>query len=391
MKEIDYIVRVLRKHLKDKEKHDSDEEFVALLEKHPFIQELLDKFSDPEELLEHLNQFGLEDKGLERENRMWGKIIRQTQQHTSSKKYNFKNLWLYISAACLLLALGGVWYVQKNDPSQEKIQNDTFVNFEPGENKAFLEFDNGEKVELSTFQEGIIVDGTISYNDGTILKGLDENNSKKTQYLTLSVPKGGQYKLTLSDGTKVWLNADSKLRYPVHFEKDKREVELEGEGYFEVAKVLDKPFYVQTASERVKVLGTHFNVFSYSEDKSSKVSLIEGSVEVSANNGDLKRIKPGQESVVEDGELWIQKADVEEVLAWKNGEFVFNHESLREAMQKVARWYDIDIKVSSELAEISIWGSLSRAENFNKVLDVIKMTDENIQYKVQGRRVELMK
>lgn len=391
MKEIDDIVRVLRKHLKDKGKCDPDEEFVSLLEKHPFIQTLLDKFADPEELLEHLNRFGLEDKGIEVEDRMWKKIIYQTQQSTSSKKYMLKKLWPYFAAACLLLAQGGIWYFQKNDSLQANFQNDTFVNFEPGENKAFLEFDNGKKVELSTSQEGIVIDETISYNDGTFLKGLDENNSKKIQYLTLSVPKGGQYKLTLSDGTKVWLNADSKLRYPVHFEKDRREVELEGEGYFEVAEVLDKPFYVQTASERVKVLGTHFNVFSYVDDKSSKVSLIEGSVEVLANDGELKRIKPGQESILKDGELRIQKADVEEVLAWKNGEFVFNHESLRDAMQKVARWYDIDIKVSPELAEISIWGSLSRAESFNKVLDIIKMTDESIQYKVKGRRVELMK
>lgn len=148
---------------------------------------------------------------------------------------------------------------------------------------------------------------------------------------------------------------------------------------------------VQTDKEKVEVLGTHFNVNSYTEEKESKVSLIEGRVKVSVDGMRETLLDPGHQSVVSGQRIRVQEFNVEESMAWKNGEFMFNNENLGTALRQVERWYDVDIQVDPQLAQINLWGTVSRMETFDKVLKVIKMTDDNIKIKLDGRRVRLMK
>src|SRR5690606_11027807 len=219
---------------------------------------------------------------------------------------------------------------------------------------------------------------------------LDEDIDAQTM-LTLSTPRGGQYQITLPDGTKVWLNAESKLHYPYRFTEDARHVELEGEAYFEVAHREDIPFTVTTSKEKVEVLGTHFNINSYQTDIYSTLALLEGKVRVSLEDNATTVLRPGQQSLVTNGKMEVQTIHVEESIAWKDGEFMFNNETLANAMKKLARWYDLEIEISPEFQNVEIWGSVSRYDNFNKVLKLIKMTDDRIRFQVEGRRVRLVR
>lgn len=389
MREIDYIVDWVRKYLSDKNKYASHPEFLSILDKYPFVRSLLDDFTDFEKILEELRRYSDKEKNLKVEHKLWKKIEKEIGLESPKKKNISRKTGLYAIAACFLLALLGVWWIAEQ-PSQQLKPLATDVDFTPGDNKAYLELADGRKVELSALHEGLVIGDGISYDNGSALGELDSKDLEEMQFLTLSVPKGGKYKLTLSDGTQVWLNADSKLKYPIQFRGNTREVELEGEAYFEVARQEKQPFYVKTKNEKVKVLGTHFNVSVYEEDRSSRVSLLEGSVEVSVKET-ASILKPGTQSVVRDNQIKVESIDVDEVMAWKNDEFIFNHESLESVMRKVARWYDLEISVSPELQAMSIWGSVSRYDNFNKVLELIKMTDENIRYKVKGRKVCFVK
>lgn len=395
MREVDRIVSLIRKYLEDQEKYSSDEEFISLLEEYPFLRDLLEDFSSFEDLTAAIETYQGLDESDDREDRMWRRVANGIQLHDRTDRTEKRKVIpyrYYLSAACiLLLATFGIWLFQSLQKEQVAPPLESIVSFEPGKNQAILESPLGETISLSSSYEGIVVDGKLSYDDGTEVLGTAVDEASDTYMYTLSTPKGGQYQITLSDGTKVWLNADSKLKYPNRFSSSERFVELQGEAYFEVAENKKSPFIVKTDNETVRVLGTHFNVNAYKNEEVSHVSLFEGSVKVSIGNDFSEIIKPGQQSVVKKGGISVQSADLEEVLAWKNGEFIFNHESLKSAMQKVARWYDLDIEVSSKLQDISIWGSVSRYDNFNKVLEIIKMTDETIRYESEGRRVEFMK
>lgn len=192
----------------------------------------------------------------------------------------------------------------------------------------------------------------------------------------------------MSDGTRIWLNAASAIRFPIAFVGDKRIVELQGEAYFEVAKDARKPFIVKTGKEEVRVLGTHFNVNSYDGESVSRVSLLEGKVEVLAKQGLYKtHLTSGQQTVNTAKSLTVESFNMEESIAWKNGEFIFNNERLDQVMLKVGRWYDADVTVDPEIAKILIWGSISKSEQIDKVLKLIQLTNENIKYRIEGRRI----
>jgi len=285
-------------------------------------------------------------------------------------------------------------FIGNTQKSQEKY----FSSVLPGRDKATLSLDNGTVFELNSLKNGEILQeagvriekteaGELIYS---ILDPLASEN-KEVLMNTVSTPRGGQYRISLPDGSQVWLNSASSLKFPTVFTGKNRIVELAGEAYFEVAKNKNKPFKVITENEEVEVLGTHFNVSSYKEEETSSVALLEGKVKVSLHSAASKVLIPGQQSVVKAGSIEVYPIDLSEVAAWKNGEFMFNNENIKSVMQKVARWYDVEVVLAPEIEDISIWGSVSRYEKLEEVLKIIALTHEALHFKIDGRRIYVMK
>jgi len=223
------------------------------------------------------------------------------------------------------------------------------------------------------------------YTDNGVLAAADEYNS-------IATPKGGQYQIILPDGTRVWLNAASVLKYPVAFTSTARKVELTGEAYFEVAKNKAKPFIIHTAKQEVTVLGTHFNINAYADEPNTRTSLLEGSVKVAKlNDAASVMIKPGQAALVGDpgsaSRIQIASIDPDEAVAWKNGYFMFDSENLESILRKVARWYDVDITWQSRnSAQKEFSGTISKYSNASQVLKKLELT-EAVHFKIEGRKI----
>lgn len=397
MNEIDRIVELLGKYT---DKSLTSEERIELedyLRKYPFISDLLQEFDSSEQLekaLKEIAPFYLENV-VERENRMWDRVKAhaESQADGNTKKLD-RHFWKYAVAASLLVLSTFAFYVfqWKNTPYAQQALADGTEHLIPGTNRAVLVMEGGERIELSDKHEGIVMGREIVYTDGSLLAH-ESGSMASNRDFVLSTPKGGQYQITLPDGSKVWLNAESNITYPAKFAGAQRLVKLEGEAYFEVARNPAQPFVVETGRERVKVLGTHFNVNSYKDVEQSAVSLAEGRVSVSmlSKSAEEKVLSPGQQAVVRNNRMDVRNVDIGESLAWKNGEFMFNNESLSEVMQTLSRWYDFEYEIAPEIAKISVWGSVSRYDTFDKVLHIIKMTDESIKIAIHGRRVTVMK
>ena len=205
-------------------------------------------------------------------------------------------------------------------------------------------------------------------------------------YNTIEVPKGAEFDLILSDGTHVWLNADSKLKYPVTFENDKREVELEGEGYFKVTKDEKKPFRVVVKKQIVEVLGTEFNVDAYPEEKNTYTTLVSGKVKVDTD-GQTVILDPGMQSVVNDEKMYIRKVNVAEVVSWRNGMFVLEDHTLEEIMSKLARWYDFTVFYqNTSLRGATFKGKIPRYASFESILNILEKTGE-VKFSVKNKSV----
>ncbi len=312
--------------------------------------------------------------------------------------------WIkYVAAAILLIGLGIYFYPRSLDNNTQLISHQS-EDLKPGGNEATLTLADGSSIVLNdkgvgtiAEQGGIIVTKTA---DGQVLYSIKEieniGNSAEPQYNTISTPRGGQYQVILPDGTHVWLNASSSLKYPVQFVGDTRSVTFNGEGYFEVAKNVDMPFKVTTQKEVIEVLGTHFNINSYTDEIISRTTLVEGKVKVSRVSGldnhttDYKVLSPGQQSVIQHGEVEVIDVNIHETMAWKNGEFMFNMENIETVMRKIARWYDVEVIYQSPVEQEYIWGSVSRFKNISEVLKVIEMTG-SVHFKVEGRRIYVSK
>ena len=264
-----------------------------------------------------------------------------------------------------------------------------------GKTQAVLVLADGRQVDLENVQSLDLreQDGTaISLSDGQVLSYTKEAGDKPAPaaevFNTLMIPKGGEYCLQLSDSTRIWLNAATRLKYPVVFGESERMVELDGEAYFEVAKDASRPFIVRMNGVDVKVTGTSFNARAYRNEGKVVTTLIEGCVEV---NG--KTIVPGEQARYEvgNGDLEVAKVDVEHFIAWKEGYFVFRNERLEDVMTMLARWYSVDVfYIGESVKDIRLSANLGRYEHIDKILDIIQETNK-IGFSRKGNVVTVMK
>lgn len=317
-------------------------------------------------------------------------------QHSQRRTFtiSFKPLLRY--AAILLLVLAGGWtsyYLLHIKPAQAK-QATASVN--PGSPKAILILNDGSKMALNQTASQTIQSGatTVATNSNQGIAYNQTNNSATEQYNTLVIPRGGEYRITLSDGTKVHLNAASELRYPVHFNSgNSRDVYLKGEGYFEVAKDKKHAFIVHVGDLQVKQYGTAFNINSYSGN-TIKVVLVHGSIGVKSGFSDTEhRLKISQlaEYKPSDKSVSIRNVDVEPYVAWNEGMFNFENENLADIMETLSLWYDVDVKFNkNELKDLRFTGSLKRSLPINGILNAIKTTTD-VQISLQGHKILIYK
>lgn len=309
----------------------------------------------------------------------------------------------YLSAAALLIFISVTVYFYLQSSPNTLTQDVTKVinDIKPGSNKATLTLSDGKIISLSDLEDGEIAEQQgikiIKSSDGQLVYTLNNSqvNSESTAYNTIETPMGGQYQINLPDGSKVWLNSGSSLRYPVKFNSRERNIEISGEAYFEVAKKEGIPFKVKVGEQEVEVLGTNFNVMAYTDEASINTTLIEGSVKVS-NGQKSKIIIPGQQSRLKNGEIEVHSVDTDEVIAWKDGYFLFKNENLHSMMRKISRWYDVEVIYQGNIADKSFGGKISRSRNISEVLDILESTGSihfeviNENSKSNERRVIVM-
>ncbi|HWI93051.1 MAG TPA: FecR domain-containing protein [Flavisolibacter sp.] len=306
-------------------------------------------------------------------------------------------------AAAMLIIIGSVYFLlNSKTKSPEVTVKQTAQAAEQsliraGGNKAILTLADGSSIVLDTASNGMLSDlgsvkiqklqnGLLAYT----INGKQITENDAAFYNTITTPRGGQYQVTLTDGTKVWLNAASSIRFPVVFSGKERRVQITGEAYFEVAKNKNLPFRVQAAGSEIEVLGTHFNVNAYADEASVKTTLLEGLVKVSASsskNLSPKFIEPGQQASVDnEGMINVKdQADVEEAVAWKNGRFQFKSTDIRSILRQLSRWYDVDVVYQGNV-NLHFTGLLSRNEPVDTIFKKLELTGA-IHFKTEGKTI----
>jgi ferric-dicitrate binding protein FerR (iron transport regulator) len=292
-----------------------------------------------------------------------------------------KSRWWW--AAAVLFGITTVTYLVYHPAPKQTI---TVKNeIKPGKDRAILTLADGTTIELDSASNGIIgQQGNARITKlptGELVYTREGSNVQEILYNTMTTPKGGQYKLTLPDGSKVWLNAASSITYPAAFAGTDRTVTIKGEAYFEIAKNENMPFHVKANNTTVDVLGTQFNIMAYEEEPTIKTTLLEGAIKV---NGRL--LKPGQQAV---NDRIIDNADIEEATAWKNGLFEFNQQPIVSIMRQISRWYDVDIQYERNIKSKTFTGQISRYADIATVLQMMELTG-GIHFKVTDRTVTAM-
>lgn len=283
-----------------------------------------------------------------------------------------------------------VLYVGLNREEEQTLRPSLASNILPGTSKAVLTLANGQMIPLGkeTTDSTIITDGTQISASGSGITYADGGESEAVVYNKLDIPRGGEFCLTLSDGTRVWLNSETSIQYPVVFGTKERRVFIQGEAYFEVAKDAKKPFTVQFMSSSVTVLGTSFNIRAYPEEKQSQTTLAEGSVRI-YSPGSSMLLKPGEQAEVKalSGEMVKKEVEVKTFTSWKDGRFVFEQEPLENIMRTLERWYDIRVIFRDEGAKrISLSGNLKRYGDFSQVMNMLQMTGD-VRFELHGNDV----
>ncbi|WP_343702862.1 FecR domain-containing protein [Chitinophaga sp.] len=316
-------------------------------------------------------------------------------QRPPAKRRNLFTVGKVAAAAAIVLLLAGAayrWWLPPDaqppaPPTAQQLPGDVA----PGGNKATLTLADGSTLTLDSAGHRVInsQDTRITQQNGQLLYGEDAA-TPALQYHKLSTPRGGQFKVTLPDGTRVWLNSASSLRYPTAFTGKERTVELEGQGYFEVAQNAAQPFKVMVQGMEVQVLGTHFDVMAYGDEATINTTLLQGAVKVKAGEN-VRLLQPEQEAVLDrqSRRVTVQQADVKKVMAWKNGLFVFNNMALPAILREVARWYDVDIVYQATPSSELYGGGISRNLHLSNVLHLLEASGYN-HFRIEGKKIVVL-
>jgi len=310
-----------------------------------------------------------------------------------------KNYSLVAAAAALVITVGaGGYYWLANKPAKQVPQKPVAVvkphDLPPGRDAAILTLADGKKIVLDSASGAISQQGNVTVlnvNGMLSYAPTKKANEDEVVYNTVSTARGNQYQLVLSDGTKVWLNSASSLRFPASFTGNSRDVELDGEGYFEVVKNAAKPFHVKTRTQDIEVLGTHFNVNAYNDEETIKTTLLEGSVKVQSAVGNRQSaiLKPGEQAIVgndEGASIHISNdVDLDQVIAWKNGWFEFENTDLRMIMRQVSRWYDVDVAYEIKPCNERYGGRISRNLNLSSILKMLE--SYGVHFRLEGKKL----
>lgn len=305
------------------------------------------------------------------------------------------NRWWYYGAAAILLLAGSIYFLTNNQPPENdlaQVKNETQVQkpILPGTSKASLTMADGSVISLDSAAvtqlkeaDGTTIDkrlGTIVYNN-TIEK------NKKILYNTLHIPRGGEYQLVLPDGSKVWLNAASSLRFPTSFTEKERTVYLTGEAYFEIAKNQAQPFKVVLEKDmEIQVVGTHFNVMAYNDEDYIKTTLAEGKIKFK-NASHTVFLNPAQQAALKKNtqQLEVKGVDIDKEIAWKNGMIEFHDDDLPYIMRQLARWYDVEVSFEGSIPGGSYNGSIARKATLPEVMQILKLA--GVKYWLDNKKV----
>jgi ferric-dicitrate binding protein FerR (iron transport regulator) len=305
----------------------------------------------------------------------------------------------YVKVAAIfvaVLSLVSFFLYNNRFTRNERVAEHAVATIVPGKNQAVLQLSGGRSIQLST-----IADGVITVNDTAtrfekksgllVAKGKDQSPSHSEEINMLETPKGGQYQVALPDGSRVWLNASTRLYFPTVFKPGERRVKVLGEAYFEVHHDPKNPFIVETATgTSLRVLGTSFNVNAYQDDAHEVTTLLTGSLQVTGSQSQAL-LKPGQQAVLNiSNRINVQEVETSYAVAWKEGYFMFNREPINEVMNKIARWYDVDVVYQGPVTDTRFWGTVSRFSQVSEVLKMLEATGR-VHFTIAERRIYVKK
>ncbi len=384
------IFRQLRNELSGNDKQKLD----AWLNENPANRKLFDQIIRDESILKKLKIYhGYDTKTA------WQNILSKTNEAVIVRSINYRKVLKYAAAILIPLLIGGYFLLDSSLFEKDK-SSPVAAEILPGTQKAVLTLSNGEKIALDNNGEEKVIEekhariidvhNMLRY---TSTESVD-NMEPEIAYNVLQTPRGGEYKVILPDGTKVWLNAATKLKFPTAFTGKERKVEIEGEAYFEVTKDISKPFLVHTGEMEIMVLGTSFNVNSYPDEIDIITTLVEGKVNIHKLSMADKRstshiLIPGEQAVYKKKGHTIEtkQVDTEIYTAWKDGRFIFARESLESMMRKLERWYNFEtVYVNQEIRDYHFSGTLDRYEDISGILEMISLTT-NISFEIRENTV----
>ncbi|WP_018631154.1 FecR family protein [Niabella aurantiaca] len=331
------------------------------------------------------------------------KIVQEIEKgktSASGKREKRSMRWLAAAVMAGAFIVGGYFFIRaiKTGGKDPQVVQQPLAKYDlaPGGNKAILMLQDGSEVMLEDARNGDLAQqggAVVVKKDGQLIYNKSGANAGTVFYNTITTPKGGQYQLILADGSRVWLNAGSSIRFPTAFTGNERKVEITGEAYFEVAKDPARPFRVafETPSgqkSQVEVLGTHFNIMSYADERAAKTTLLEGCVKISSGSS-MAVLKPAQQASQSGSEINVRSGvDVDEAIAWKNGYFQFDGASLQQVMQQIARWYDVEVSYEGTIPDRKFGGKISRDIHASEVLKILEASQ--VKFRIENRKIIVM-
>lgn len=359
----------------------TDSELTTL---HHWLEESVENFALYEDFCKVWRQTGKDvrydvDRG-------WEQIELLLKQNIFIHRKRLLIHWMEVAAVVALFIAGGAWYLS-DFLSDNAVSRTTVSQIEPGSKKAILYLGENRQVELGEEQQDSLFyeNTTLKQEGNTLVYSVENQNPEIEEYNRLVTPRGGEYSVVLSDGTKVWLNAESELKYPVHFNGEERRVYLKGEAYFDVAKRNGQKFIVCSDKTQVTVLGTEFNIRNYEEGVIA-TTLVEGSVLVGFDGKEC-RLKPGQQATIDATGISVREVEPILYTAWKDGFFVYRNMTLDHILQELSRWYDFTyFYQNEELGALRLTAKIRKFDSVEDIFEILKTTGQ-VDFVVKGKTI----